>query len=257
MDVVYNNEELTQRIIELFLHKVDKNNGQTLTDYNFTASLKKKVDDSITSKQLNELLNNYIPKINGKTLTSNDFSDSDKHRLYNELMTVEEFRLSILEATFLVKWMPEVPTFNDITSTYPTPQIGWGVKVLDTGNYYRWNGTTWELMDPSNIPTTQVLNETGNSTTATMSQAIITELLSKKFTMPGEMDPAFNNPNYAVMADNSFLHKDELKGDKGDITVIEANISDDGDLEIYGIDGPNSPIDFELDNDGNLVIELN
>ena len=38
---------------------------------------------------------------------------------------------------------PAVPTFADIATTYPTPEVGWIVNVDADSKWYRYDGTTW------------------------------------------------------------------------------------------------------------------
>lgn len=40
-----------------------------------------------------------------------------------------------------------VNTFDDIAITYPNPEIGWTTKVMDTGDWYRYNGKLWIRFD--------------------------------------------------------------------------------------------------------------
>lgn len=40
-------------------------------------------------------------------------------------------------------WKESVNTFDDLTSTYPTPESGWTVSVKATNITYRYNGTEW------------------------------------------------------------------------------------------------------------------
>ncbi|MED3510939.1 hypothetical protein [Bacillus velezensis] len=40
-------------------------------------------------------------------------------------------------------YLPFVYTYQDLLSTYPSPQIGWTVTVKETGIEYRWDGFDW------------------------------------------------------------------------------------------------------------------
>ena len=48
-----------------------------------------------------------------------------------------------LEAETLIIWKPYVSTYVDITTTYPTPELGWTTQAQDTGIRWRYNGTAW------------------------------------------------------------------------------------------------------------------
>ncbi|MFC0906364.1 hypothetical protein ACFHWD_16940 [Clostridium sp. MT-14] len=43
-----------------------------------------------------------------------------------------------------------VATYDDIATTYPTPQKFWTVRVLDTGKLYRYDGAEWVWIDTLN-----------------------------------------------------------------------------------------------------------
>lgn len=40
-----------------------------------------------------------------------------------------------------------VSTYSDIATTYPNPELGWRVQVLDTNQIFRYNGTEWEHIE--------------------------------------------------------------------------------------------------------------
>lgn len=58
-----------------------------------------------------------------------------------------------------IEWLEPVDTYNDIKTTYPDVEEGKAVMVRDTGNVYRWNGTTWaEVMNINANPINEVDN---------------------------------------------------------------------------------------------------
>ena len=65
--------------------------------------------------------------------------------------------LSGLEMNIL--WKDAVATYNDIATTYPYPQEGWTVTVLDTGETYRYDGTRWVKISASVIPKATANND--------------------------------------------------------------------------------------------------
>lgn len=50
--------------------------------------------------------------------------------------------LNIVEQTKKI-YKPSVGTFSDLSTTYPTPEIGWTVITRDTNIEYRWEGVEW------------------------------------------------------------------------------------------------------------------
>ena len=50
-------------------------------------------------------------------------------------------------------WQLPVADFASISSTYPSPSIGWAVQTLDDGKIYRWNDSEWVyILQGSIIP---------------------------------------------------------------------------------------------------------
>lgn len=44
----------------------------------------------------------------------------------------------------LIIYLPNVPNYAAIATTYPNPQIGWATVAIDTSIRWRWNGTEWK-----------------------------------------------------------------------------------------------------------------
>lgn len=59
-------------------------------------------------------------------------------------------KFSTLETN--IDWKEAVETYNDISTTYPTPADGWTVNVKDTDYTYRYNGTSWIAISANAIP---------------------------------------------------------------------------------------------------------
>ena len=57
-----------------------------------------------------------------------------------------------------VDWKESVDTYADLAATYPVPERGWTVNVLEDATTYRWNGTEWVGISANVIPkaTTEV-----------------------------------------------------------------------------------------------------
>jgi hypothetical protein len=50
--------------------------------------------------------------------------------------------MSVVEQTRKI-YKPSVGTFSDLSTTYPTPEIGYTVVTRDTNIEYRWDGVEW------------------------------------------------------------------------------------------------------------------
>lgn len=59
-------------------------------------------------------------------------------------------KLSALETK--IDWKESVDTYNDIATTYPSPQDGWTVNVKDTDYTYRFDGDKWVVISANAIP---------------------------------------------------------------------------------------------------------
>lgn len=68
----------------------------------------------------------------------------------NSLLESAENRLDDIESS-LFYWVASVPTYSAIATTYPSPRIYSTVEVKDTGNCYRFDGTSWNLV-PGLVP---------------------------------------------------------------------------------------------------------
>ena len=51
-----------------------------------------------------------------------------------------------------VAWKDAVSTFADLATTYPSAQAGWTVYVDDTGETYRYDGSSWVRISSYNLP---------------------------------------------------------------------------------------------------------
>jgi hypothetical protein len=55
--------------------------------------------------------------------------------------TTSDYETMLQNTSKIYKEM--VPTYSDIATTYPNPQIGWTVTCTDTKFEYRWDGFSW------------------------------------------------------------------------------------------------------------------
>ena len=74
--------------------------------------------------------------------------ETDLSNIYTKNEVDNKF--STLETN--IDWKEAVETYNDISTTYPTPADGWTVNVKDTDYTYRYNGTSWIAISANAIP---------------------------------------------------------------------------------------------------------
>lgn len=78
-------------------------------------------------------------------------SKAQKDKL-DATLTATEIAAKISEAGSGMEWKEAVNTKANLTSKYSTPKKGWTVSVLDEGNTYQYNGSSWIVVSGSNIP---------------------------------------------------------------------------------------------------------
>jgi hypothetical protein len=102
---------------------------------------------------------------------------------------VKETLADIFDKSKVVYKTP-VATYANITTTYPSPVIGWAVQVEDNGRFYRWDGTTWvyfQILHPTQLAT--LLTDMGDKVnlTTTIKTSIvnaINEIVGKIGSLP-------------------------------------------------------------------------
>lgn len=108
------------------------NNTQKITSLETAVSLEKTRAESVENKLKTDL-------VNGKKVWDDKYTKSEVDN-----------KLSTLETN--IDWKEAVSTFDDIATTYPTPDDGWTVNVKDTDYTYRYNGTKWVAISANAIP---------------------------------------------------------------------------------------------------------
>lgn len=67
-------------------------------------------------------------------------------------LTAAEITAKIGEAGSGMEWKEAVDTKSKLSTKYSSPKKGWTVSVLDEGNTYQYNGTSWIVVSGNNIP---------------------------------------------------------------------------------------------------------
>lgn len=67
-------------------------------------------------------------------------------------LTAAEITAKIGEADSGMEWKEAVDTKSKLSTKYSSPKKGWTVSVLDEGNTYQYNGTSWIVVSSNNIP---------------------------------------------------------------------------------------------------------
>lgn len=108
------------------------NNTQKITSLETAVSSEKTRAESVENQLKTDLEN-------GKKVWDDKYTKSEVDN-----------KLSTLETN--IDWKEAVSTFDDIATTYPTPNDGWTVNVKDTDYTYRYNGTKWVAISANAIP---------------------------------------------------------------------------------------------------------
>lgn len=67
-------------------------------------------------------------------------------------LTAAEITAKIGEAGSGMEWKEAVDTKSKLSTKYSSPKKGWTVSVLDEGNTYQYNGTSWIVVSSNNMP---------------------------------------------------------------------------------------------------------
>lgn len=112
------------------------------------------------------------------------------------------------------QWKEAVDTFDDLATTYPSPENGWTVLVKDVGFVYVWDGTEWVQ-----ITAGTVLDYASAST-----DGIIT---SEQFSRWEGYDASIttNEANIAANASDITQLRTDLTAAEGNIGTIQTNIT--------------------------------
>lgn len=104
-------------------------NGERITSCQFTFKVRQDIDLDGAIESTNEF----------NTLTTLILDTNELHDQAEVLIPQME------EAVQSTKVTPKtgVLTYTDITTTYPTPEVGWLVHTTDTGKWWRYDGTDW------------------------------------------------------------------------------------------------------------------
>lgn len=114
--------------------------------------------DEIISKSLDSV--EYLKdSIDGKISDYNQIKTELTDSLDDIHVAIDEAQLSASKAdiardmaidaseTTKLVFKPYVNAFNQITTAYPNPKVGWTTQVYQTGIRYRYDGATWQPID--------------------------------------------------------------------------------------------------------------
>ena len=90
---------------------------------------------------------NIVTESNDKQFVSK----AQKDKL-DATLTAAEITAKISEAGSGMEWKEAVDTKSKLSTKYSSPKKGWTVSVLDEGNTYQYNGSSWIVVSGSNIP---------------------------------------------------------------------------------------------------------
>ncbi|WP_431785771.1 hypothetical protein [Paenibacillus lactis] len=90
-------------------------------------------------------INTAISNATQATADANIATDNANRAAQTALDAADQALIAIRNAMKIYK--PPVNTYDGMLITYPRPEIGWTVMVRTTGNIYRWDGTSWVLIE--------------------------------------------------------------------------------------------------------------
>lgn len=125
-NVSKNTEDIKKNVTNI------SNNAKNITSLETAVSLEKTRAESVENQLKTDLEN-------GKKVWDDKYTKSEVDNKFSTLETN-------------IDWKEAVSTFDDIATTYPTPDDGWTVNVKDTDYTYRYNGTKWVAISANAIP---------------------------------------------------------------------------------------------------------
>ena len=81
-----------------------------------------------------------------------DFISQTNLNNWDDKYSKNEVDNKINQVVSNMDWKEAVTTFNDLATTYPTPEDGWTVNVKDTDITYRYDGSAWISISANSIP---------------------------------------------------------------------------------------------------------
>jgi len=98
-----------------------------------------------------------------------------------DVYTKTEVDNAVSAVTTGLNWKASVATYDDIATTYPTPEDGWTVNVQDTDITYRYTGTEWIAISANSVPMAD------SDTDGKMSSAHYTKVENLTMSVEGEV----------------------------------------------------------------------
>ena len=102
-------------------------------------------------KTLTTNLNNEISRATNAENSIKNTINTNKPK-WDDKYTKAEVDNKISAVITNVAWKDAVSTFADLATAYPNPQAGWTVYVDDTGETYRYDGSSWVRISSYNLP---------------------------------------------------------------------------------------------------------
>ena len=123
------------------------NAEKTLTD-NLNAEITRATN---AEKTLTDNLNKEVTRATNAENGIKNTINTNKPK-WDDKYTKAEIDNKISAIMTNTAWKDSVATFDDLATTYPTPQVGWTVYVEDTGYTYRYDSGSWVKISTYNIP---------------------------------------------------------------------------------------------------------
>ncbi len=141
-----NREDALEASINAETTRATKVEGEITTSLNAEISRAKLAESTLTIN-----LNNEITRAT-KAEQAIQTTISTNKPIWDDKYTKAEIDNKISQVVSNMDWKESVATYNDIATTYPSPQDGWTVNVKDTDITYRWSGTEWIEISANAIP---------------------------------------------------------------------------------------------------------
>ena len=202
-------------VVSLINNKIDEIENRMSTienDYNtkktqWDTDINNKINevehkvDEINDKILDietEYENNLKPDILQATQNANDKAQLAQISADRVDAVINQYEENVKQTIKIFK--PYVETYAELLSTYPNPENGWTVKVVEEGKFYRWNEIEWVAIDidTGNIELAELKADVGNKNNLTTENknSLVDAIneVNNKSSFDGDYEKLINKP---------------------------------------------------------------
>lgn len=121
-------------------------------DIHITPEERKTWNEKESVKGAQAKANQVQSNLNSHIFDTNVHMNEYEKNKIKHCYTREEIDNLISQIEMGTDWKESVNTYSDLFTTYPDPEDGWTVNILDSNLTYRWDGSEWICISANYIP---------------------------------------------------------------------------------------------------------